>query len=142
MRRRLRLIARSEPKRRRELGPEARLLIQCKHLLRMLENQGKISFVRLNVSAIPVSGGERFRPNPDMVGCPDLIVWIKDGPSVCIELKRPGGRLSAAQTTFGTRLMAIGHRYSVITTFDDFVATLKFFGVETGVTMRKPHEQI
>ena len=114
----------------RVMGPEARVLQQCKHLLRILERQGKVAFIRINVSAVPVRGGERFRPNPDMVGCSDLIIWVKSGPSLCVEVKAPGGKLSEAQRDFGERILRAGHRYVVVTTFDDFVAILKFHGVE------------
>lgn len=104
-------------------------MMQCKQFLRILEAQRKLCFVRLNVSAVPIAGGTRFRRNPDMLGCPDLLVWVMGGPQLCIETKSEDGRLTPSQERFKERLERVGHKYYVVRSLDELTAVLRENGV-------------
>lgn len=47
-------------------------------------------------------------------GVPDIIVALRDGRTLWIELKAKRGRVSPAQEAFGEGLKALGHEYYVI----------------------------
>ena len=115
----------------KSLQKECDVLIDCKRLLRLLGNQGKLHFVRINVSPTVIGTGRtrRYIPNPDMVGMPDIIIWLKDGPFLCVELKRPGvGKLSQGQMNLKSRLENLGHQYHVVTSLKELECLLASFG--------------
>lgn len=47
-------------------------------------------------------------------GAPDIIVWMRGGRNVCIELKAVRGTLSPAQQDFQAAMERLGHEYHVV----------------------------
>jgi hypothetical protein len=64
---------------------------------------------------------------PGHSGVPDRIVLLPGGAVWFVELKQPGGRLSALQRAVGALLKRLGMNYCVIWTteqVDEWIATL------------------
>src|SRR5262245_21951466 len=86
----------------------------------------------------PANGGWRSRIEAAIrkglgvrAGVPDVIV-VKDGRTYALEIKRPGGRLTAAQNAAHVALRAAGA--TVVTSYglDDAVAQLERWGLLRG----------
>lgn len=60
-----------------------------------------------------------------MAGWPDLELIRKDGQTLFIELKRPGGRMSDDQRAVHAALAEYGHVVQVVDRFNDFVDLVK-----------------
>jgi hypothetical protein len=54
-------------------------------------------------------------------GFPDRIVWLSDGTTCYVELKRPGGRLSIHQQRWKDRLGKTGQRWDVCYTAEEAI---------------------
>lgn len=111
---------------------EAHVLREFRYVLDLLQTRGSLFYMRCNVSPIIRGSGENktFHPNPDMEGAPDLMIWIKGGPMVCLEVKRPRGyRLSEAQKRFKQRIESVGHVWCVLTSFGELRELLGRYNV-------------
>lgn len=110
---------------------EADTLRQVKHLLQIHVNKGTLIFRRLNVGAKLRNVGGRviFTKNPEMAGLPDLLVWVKNGPMMCWEIKAPKGVQSEAQEQLERELQSMGHDYFVIRSLEDAIVILKGCGI-------------
>lgn len=102
---------------------EDAVLAGCKRILTFLQARGLLVFRRIHV--MPVIRCWRFRPcckskvpvlspNEDMAGMADLMVWIKDGPCLSLEIKATKGKKSPNQQDWEKRLKAMGHEYHEI----------------------------
>lgn len=113
---------------------EKHILQQCKYLLRVLERQGALAFKRIHVMPVMVKKtGARIitRPNEDMAGMPDLMVFLKGGETLHIELKTDNGKQSEKQKSWQEKLTELGHRYYIVKCTDDLIAILKQHGILT-----------
>lgn len=77
-------------------------------------------------------------------GTSDLICFLPEGKTLCIEVKRPetysmtktgvkknpAGKQSKEQKAFEQKIIALGHNYIVATSIDDVVKALKNLGFE------------
>jgi hypothetical protein len=110
---------------------ERDVLAQVKNLLQIHKNRGNLVFRRLNVGAKlrNVRGQAIFTANTEMVGLPDLLVWIKNGPVLCWEVKAPRGKLSEGQLGFQDEIYGVNHAYDVIRSLDEAIAILKSYGL-------------
>ena len=110
---------------------ERDVMTDCKRLLRLLTSARKLHYVRLNVTPMVIGTGrfKRYVPNPEMIGLPDILAWIKNGPCIAIELKRPvGGKLSDGQKEFQQSLEYLGHPYHVVTSMKQLETILASYG--------------
>jgi hypothetical protein len=117
---------------RRAATPEGAVLKACLQLLKLRgipawrQNQGALRegkrFVRF-ASAEGIS---------DIVGClpppPDVAPELFGGRMLCVECKRPGGRLTAAQRRFLERMEAAGALCLVISDVAQLDAALRAEG--------------
>jgi len=110
---------------------ESDVLRQVKDLLQIHEGRGRLVFRRLNVGAKlrNIRGKIVFTKNRDMEGLPDLLVWVKNGPMMCWELKSPTGSQSESQEAFEAELHGVGHEYHVIKSLEDAILILKGCGL-------------
>jgi hypothetical protein len=73
-------------------------------------------------------GGYAFKwTSPGQRGVPDRIVLLPGGKVWFVELKAPGGRLSALQRHIGALLLKLGMNYTVLWTkeqVDEWIAAL------------------
>jgi hypothetical protein len=68
------------------------------------------SIERALVKSIKRVGGEAIKMAPKgLKGVPDRLIVLPDGVTVWCELKRPTGRLAAAQRVWHDRLQEMGH---------------------------------
>ena len=112
------------------MGEEAELLTACKRVLRLFASHGVLTWRRIHVMPIAVGAGlKRFRKNHDMAGMPDLLVWIKGGPCVSIELKQRKGKQRDEQMAFQSELTRVGHPYWIVRSLDEFIDVLKRYNV-------------
>lgn len=65
----------------------------------------------------------------ECVGMADLLVLIKNGPTLHIEVKSHKGRLSKEQIKWRDELTAIGHQYCLVRSPEDLEAVLLNNGV-------------
>jgi hypothetical protein len=71
----------------------------------------------------------RFRAMGVRAGVPDLLVWIRGGRSIGIELKAGRGKLSPEQIYWHVRVAGLGHRVYVCRSIDEVEAVLRAEGV-------------
>ena len=61
------------------------------------------------------AGGRAYKfTSPSQRGVADRIVCLPDGQTWFVELKAPGGRLSALQKLFANDMRAMGQRYACL----------------------------
>ena len=65
------------------------------------------------------------RPTTQQAGVPDFICAAPDGVTHWIEVKRKGGKLSKEQNITKYVLLALGHRYATVYSFDEFLTATK-----------------
>lgn len=85
---------------------ESQIMAQIKDKLSIMQNQGKLWFMRNNSGALPVQGqGAKSRfIRFGQKDAPDILGYFKQDPykgrSFFIEVKRKGGRISPGQKEF------------------------------------------
>lgn len=67
-------------------------------------------------------------------GYPDRLVLLPQGRVIWVELKKPGGKLTALQLRRHEELKAIGH---VVGTFDDALEAARFVGIYLNIVTGK-----
>lgn len=62
-----------------------------------------------------------------LAGVSDIILLFPAGtcPFLCIEMKTPKGRQSPAQKEFQNNVEAVGGRYALVRSFDEFVSLIR-----------------
>lgn len=73
--------------------------------------------------------GGRLKAMGVRAGVPDLLVWIRGGRAIGIELKAGRGTLSAEQMYWHARVASLGHRVHVCRSVDEVEAVLRAEGV-------------
>lgn len=112
---------------------EADLLVASLNLLNFYRAQRKLVYRRLNVGGVVRSGrgGKIFMTkNHGMTGMSDLLIWIRNGPAISVELKATKGSQSEAQKHFEGELESVGHCYFVVRSLDELETLLKAYGVK------------
>ena len=75
---------------------------------------------RLNSGAVRAEYGGRTRfVRFTFPGCPDLVALLKDGRTLWIECKKPGGKLSGPQAKFKDDCVRRGVPHLVATSVED-----------------------
>jgi len=95
--------------------------------LQMLENQGRLIFLRNNSFAgrIQRANGSQGYINNRKPGSPDVLVFLNNGRSLMIEIKAPKGKLNEAQQEFKLRAERLGHDYLIARGIECVEAKLK-----------------
>lgn len=96
------------------MGPEARLSLAVRSSLKLaLGNRGLV--VRMNSGSLVIDAGtgRERRVNMGTPGFPDLMVIMRGGRILFIELKAPKGRVTDKQAAMHDRLEELGHRVVV-----------------------------
>lgn len=101
---------------------EAETLKLIQDYLEVLQNQGRVLFVRHNpVRVIHVGSTIRIvKGRESQKGAPDLFVWVEGGVSAAIETKAKKGILSDEQEGWRCKAARIGLAYLICRSFDDF----------------------
>lgn len=78
-------------------------------------------------------GGRAYKfASPSQRGVADRIVCLPNGQTWFIELKAPGGRLSALQEIFAQQMKALGQRYACLWSTEQIDAFIKEVSGEHG----------
>jgi hypothetical protein len=109
--------------------PERAILSACRQIARLHEGAGRLICIRISNSGVMHGGGKRMAPNPEMLGITDLVLLLKSGPTLWVELKADDGRLSPGQVAFRERLTRVGHIYRVVKSVEEFESLLSEYGV-------------
>lgn len=64
-------------------------------------------------------------PSTLAVGAQDFTLFLPHGRTVCIECKKPGGKLDTAQRDWGHEMGRLGHTVFIVTTWDEFLDVVK-----------------
>lgn len=117
--------------RRRFRVSEDDILKSCKFILNLAEGAGYLSWSRISSTGIPrrLPGGCFLLQKNPMEGISDLIVWIKNGPVICVELKTEDGELDEPQKKFRNRILRVGHQFQVVRSPEALEALLVAHGV-------------
>jgi hypothetical protein len=107
---------------------EATLLRVCRDTLNILQGAGLLVYRRIHSTGIP-NGKGRFRPNEDMQGMPDLLIWLKSGPVLAIELKSSVGKTTESQDLFRDAIERMGHPYHIVNSISLLERLLASHGV-------------
>ena len=110
---------------------EAPVVAGAKQLFRMHATAGRLVWKRVNTAGVirTVRGRTFMTKNHDQDGISDFLVWIYQGPMLCLEAKAPGGRLEDSQREFEAQLRRIGHPYYLFRSLDELEEILAKYGV-------------
>jgi hypothetical protein len=105
------------------------------HYLQLLENQGKLYFIRNNTfqGQLKRRDGSFGYMRQGKKGCADLIVFFTDPfhmdnckqRTIFIELKSDTGDLSKEQHEFAVKIQKLGYEYRVIRSVEELIMVLK-----------------
>jgi hypothetical protein len=113
-------------KKKKPPTPEAAVL---KAIVQVLNHWKVGHVIRVNTGMVRTGEhGERFLRFGE-VGHSDLLVELKDGRNLYVEVKRPGGRLTEAQQAFLSRQIARGCPACCV----DSVADLQAYLIQVGL---------
>ena len=91
--------------------------------LTILQNQGKLIFLRLNAGGIVIEGEKRRYFQGAKPGTADLEV-IMGGKTIFLELKNKKGELSLAQKAFRDAVRAQGAEFYIVKSLDDLIVVI------------------
>ncbi len=123
---------------------------QCVAFLRVLERQGRLSFMAIpNGAALRGNKEERARHMTGLKmlglrpGAPDIVIILPNKRAAWAELKRPkGGRLSEDQKEWRDLLQALGHDWRLVRSLDDMKDYVNFLtGIDRAPDQRPVNTQ-
>lgn len=119
--------------------PERAIQKACIQYLLILENQGKLWFVRCGSGAIKTKEGRYFKSGKK--GAPDIICCIPNhdknnwcGLLVGIEIKSKNGNITEEQMITGELIESLGGKYEVVRSLDELIIVLETFGINTNTS--------
>lgn len=96
-----------------------------RHLLQLLENQGKLLFLRNNSGALKTNRGFMHFGK---TGSPDFFIFLP-GKTIHLETKSDSGKLSEPQIQWRNTVERFGHHYRCISSVDALEMLLREFQV-------------
>lgn len=109
--------------------PERAILSACRQIARLHEAAGRLVCIRISNGGVIQQGGRRMIPNPEMLGITDLVLLLRGGTTLWVEMKAEDGRQSEGQQAFQRRISRVGHKYHVARSVEEFEALLSEYGV-------------
>ena len=105
---------------------ESAIQKECLNLLQILENQGRIYFIRCNVFSgkIKRSNGSDGFIRQAKAGAPDIIVCF-DGKFIGFEIKTESGKQSDLQKAAQLKIEKSGGKYFIIRSVRDMIYVLQ-----------------
>lgn len=118
---------------------EAQVLRQIRQYLDFLSSAGKLYYNRVTTQGKVYGNGvnQRFIPNGDMMGMPDLIIYLPFGKVMFVEVKGTRGVLSEGQENWKRRVEKLGHKYCVVHSLDEVCLLMSECGVDTLLPISK-----
>ena len=59
------------------------------------------------------------------VGAPDFVILAGDGRTICVEVKRPGGKLRLEQAAARHQILGLGHEHWVVHSMAEFLEAVR-----------------
>ena len=105
---------------------ESEIQKECLQMLQILENQGKIYFLRCNVFSgkIKRANGTDGFIKQAKAGAPDIIVCF-DGKFIGFEIKTESGKQSDLQKAAQIKIEKAGGKYFIIRSVRDMIYSLQ-----------------
>lgn len=99
---------------------------QIVEYLGMLENMGRLTFIRNNRFAgqITRANGSKGFVNNSKPGSPDIYIFLKNGVTIHCEIKGES-KQSEAQVAYQHFVEKLGHRYIIARSVDDVVLAVR-----------------
>lgn len=91
--------------------------------LTLLENSGKLSFIKNNSGAFINPKGNFYKMGKS--GSPDFLLFLKYGDCLHLEIKNETGRQNPNQHEYQKRIEKLGHTYIIMRAVDDLDHYLK-----------------
>jgi len=101
---------------------ESNLVTTICEYLQVLENQGKLVFVRNNSGAVVVD--KRFF-RFGKKGSPDIFIFLEKGRVIHCECKTGKGRLNKNQINYQKKITKLEHEYWVVNSIDTIIKNIK-----------------
>jgi len=104
---------------------ERNILYGIKQYLQLIENSGKLIWIRNNTGAISVGneGSKRFI-RFGRQGSPDLIVFLQGGKTIFLEVKRKGACQTKEQREFEQKVRELGYDYFVVSSVEEVICII------------------
>lgn len=109
--------------------PERAILSACRQIARLHEAAGRLVCIRISNGGVIQQGGRKMIPNPEMAGITDLVLLLRGGTTLWVEMKAQDGRQSEGQEAFQRRITRVGHKYHLARSVEEFEALLSEYGV-------------
>ena len=93
------------------------------HYLQLLENQGKLIYIKNNSGSFKTEQGGFYRMGKK--GSSDFIVATKDAKTLWIEVKNEKGKQNENQIEFQSKIEKLGHIYFIVRSVEDVQEILK-----------------
>lgn len=107
---------------------ERQIQIECVSWFKMRYPEAAGVFMAIpNGSSRTPWTGKNLKDEGVLKGAPDLILLVpRHGyAGLCIEMKKPGGRVSDSQKAFKTAVERFKYKYSIIYSVDEFKALMR-----------------
>lgn len=102
---------------------ESGILTAICQYLAILQNQGKLDFIRNNRFAgyIQRSNGTRGFINNGQSGSPDIYIFLPKGVTIHCEVKNEKNKQQSTQLEYQERVERLGHRYIIVRSLTEVV---------------------
>jgi hypothetical protein len=110
-------------RRRSAPQPHERVIqAQIVKFLEIRESAGALMFERTNVASVKTERGNYMATG--RAGSSDIKIYLRDGRTLHLEVKRPKGRQNANQKAWQAELERLGHTYRIATSVEDVIDIL------------------
>ena len=99
------------------MSKEAGIQNAIEHYLALLENQGKLIYIKNNTGAFQTPRGGFYRMGKR--GSSDFIIAVKDGKTLWVEVKNEKGKQNNNQLLFESDIKKLGHKYFIVRSVED-----------------------
>jgi len=104
---------------------ESKIVTSVCNYLQLLENQGKLCFIRNNSGALKI--GNRFI-RFGKKGSPDIVLFLPKYV-ILLEIKNDKGTQSENQVEFQKRIEKLGYFYVIARSLDDVLSLLQDYNI-------------
>ena len=95
-----------------KIGGESELQTSIEKYLKLLEQAGRVVYIKNNSGAYKTAAGGFVRFGRS--GSPDFLLFLPQGRCLHLEVKSYRGKLSQSQQDYQKLMTEIGHRYVIV----------------------------
>ena len=104
---------------------ESQIQRTIEEYLKLLENMGKLVYIKNNSGAFPTKEGHFVRFGK--AGSPDFVVFMPNGKSIHLEVKNETGKQNPNQVAYQKMIEKLGHQYIIARNLDDVEILIKWW---------------